>query len=322
MIILVEDGTPLGKLRAKVPFIKGACLGMALAPFGVFGHGNAETNRLMLLPMVRWPIHQFCRKILRFILKLVVQASFVTHLGYHQVMATSVRCYQVGLGGRKRLTRLGVDSVLVLGDANVVFRPRRRVGGTVECVLERLRCRPHFEDVEASGLRRVQGQSRCVDDARCPSLWRSPYHIACPYPCRHLVFLQLCTSRSLLGVLSLSLFVPISSSAESADLCTMAGKGSHDLDLIPRTFHQVRFDGLHFFECFAWLPHTWLRQWKHFMAVTTVAVELPAHCVCYLREGDGVPVLGLKGERRRVTNVWDVCLPKGNFCVLRNFWSI
>ena len=155
MIILVKDGTPLGKLRAKVPFVEGACLGMALAPFSAFGYGNAETDRLMLLPTVRWPIHQFCRKILRFILELVVQASLVTHLGYHQVMATSLRWYKVGLGGRKRLTRLSVGSVLVLGDANVVFRRCGRVGGTVECVLQRLRCRPYFEDVEASGLRRV-----------------------------------------------------------------------------------------------------------------------------------------------------------------------
>ncbi len=53
MIIIIKDGTPLIELHSKAPFIEGTGLGMVLAPFGIVRHGNAKTDRLVLLVFIQ-----------------------------------------------------------------------------------------------------------------------------------------------------------------------------------------------------------------------------------------------------------------------------
>ena len=168
----------------------------------------------------------------------------------------------------------------MVGNVDVILCHCCRADAIMECVLKRPCCRHDLEDVPESrslGLRRERGDEACIHDAGFPRLWRSPYHIPSSYPCCHLLSLQLRTSRSLLCILSLSLFFTILRSATSANLYTMARRGPDGLNFIAWTVLKMRFQNLLCLKRFAWLPHIRLWHWKQFVAVTAVAIELPTH---------------------------------------------
>ena len=52
IFVVFEDSTPILELHSKAPFVEGAGFAMALAPLGVIGYGNAETDLLALLLLI------------------------------------------------------------------------------------------------------------------------------------------------------------------------------------------------------------------------------------------------------------------------------
>lgn len=267
LIVVVEDGAPLVELHAKFPFADGAGLGVGvgLLPTGLVGHGDAETDGLVLFP--HEGIRLDGRKVLRF------TSVQVLHVAHRPVVAVLERLETVDHGRLEHLTGLGVDVALQLSGVEVVLHDGCRVGSgggvvTAGPVLELLRYRAPAEGVEASVLtaswRGVQGQCVRVHDAGCPGgRRRSPHHVARPDPRRLLVFLDLGTPRSLLRVLPLPLLLLVPFFAGRADPAAVAGLGSGGFYLFHGACLQIRLCGSRFSKRFAGFFHVGFRHAKH-----------------------------------------------------------
>lgn len=177
VIIFIKDGTPLVELHSKAPFVEGTRLRVVGAQFGVIGHGDTKTDRLTLLRLREGFVQLFCRTILRFNFVEVPQVGFFAHLGWERGLGVLLWVWIIERGCRRCRARLRVDFVLLVGYVDVVLRHCCHADATVECILECMRRRSHFQDVtssRSSRLWRVQGQNLCVHDVGYPSVWRSP----------------------------------------------------------------------------------------------------------------------------------------------------